>query len=69
MRTASETIQLIVQKLERILTHWMERTCQCAIIPLSTMIVQAEAKSLFNELNVVDPDPEVSSFAASAGWS
>jgi hypothetical protein len=33
------------------------------------MIVQAEAKSLFNELNVVDPDPEVSSFAASAGWS
>lgn len=68
VRTSSETIQLIVLKLESVLAHWMEHMCQCAIIQLSKMIVQAEAKSLFYDLNVVDSDPEVSSFAASAGW-
>jgi hypothetical protein len=50
VRTANEATQLVVGELESILAQWMERTCQCAIIPLSTVIVHVEAKSFFYEL-------------------
>jgi hypothetical protein len=33
------------------------------------MIIQAKAKSLFDNLNAIGPDPKVLSFAGSAGWS
>jgi hypothetical protein len=47
---ASKTVQintLIMEKLERMLAEWMEHKYQCAI-PVSFMIVQADAKSLFD---------------------
>jgi hypothetical protein len=56
-----------MEKLERILAQWIERENQCGV-SLSTLLTQARAKSLVDDLNVVDPDPKVQSFAASAGW-
>jgi hypothetical protein len=32
------------------------------------MIIQAKAKSLFDDLNAVNPDPTVPPFVASVGW-
>jgi hypothetical protein len=57
----------IMEKLERMLARWIEHQHQRAI-PLSTMIIQAKAKSLFDSLNAIEPDPKVPSFAGSAGW-
>jgi hypothetical protein len=68
--TASKITQImppIVEKLERLLTQWIEHQHQC-VIPLSTMIIQAKAKSLFENLNDIEPDLKVQSFAISAGW-
>jgi hypothetical protein len=58
---------LIMEKLERMLARWIEHEHQCAI-PLSTMIIQAKAKSLFDNLNAIEFDPKVPSFDGSAGW-
>jgi hypothetical protein len=53
-----------MEKLERMLAeHQYQRA-----IPLSTTIIQANAKSLFENLNANEPDPKVQSFATSAGW-
>jgi hypothetical protein len=49
------------------LPQWIEHRNQQAI-PISTIIIQAKVKTLFENLNVVEPDPKVQSFAASAGW-
>ena len=57
----------IMEKLERMLAQWIEHQNKRAI-PLSTSIIQAKARSLFDELNAVELDPKVSSFVASAGW-
>jgi hypothetical protein len=68
--TASKITQImppIMEKLERMLTQWIEHQHQC-VIPLSTMIIQAKAKSLFENLNDIEPDLKVQSFAISAGW-
>lgn len=35
---------LIMEKLERMLVHWMEHEYQC-VIPLCTVIIQVEVKS------------------------
>jgi hypothetical protein len=32
------------------------------------MIIQAKVVSLFDNLNAIEPDPKVPSFAGSAGW-
>jgi hypothetical protein len=68
--TASKITQIrppIMEKLERMLAQWTEHQNQQAI-PISTIIIQAKAKTLFENLNAVEPDPKVQSFAASAGW-
>jgi hypothetical protein len=57
----------VMEKLERMLALWFEHQHQRAI-PLSTMIIQAKAKSLFDNLNAIEPDPKVPSFAGSAEW-
>jgi hypothetical protein len=49
------------------LAQWIEHQNKSAI-PLSTLIIQAKARSLFDELNAVGLDPKVSTFFASAGW-
>jgi hypothetical protein len=56
-----------MEKLERMLGQWIEHQHQRAI-PLSTMIIQAKAKSLFDNLNAIEPDLKEPSFAGSAGW-
>jgi hypothetical protein len=68
--TASKITQirpLIMEKLERMLAQWTEHQNQQAI-PISTIIIQAKAKTLFENLNAVGPDPKVQSFAANARW-
>jgi hypothetical protein len=56
-----------MEKLERMLAQWIEHKNQQAI-PISTIIIQAKEKTLFENRNAVEPDPKVQSFAASAGW-
>jgi hypothetical protein len=56
-----------MDKLERMLAQWIEHENQHAVL-LSTLIIQAKVKSLFDDLNAVDPDPKVQSFATNAGW-
>jgi hypothetical protein len=56
-----------MEKLERMLAQWIGHEHQHAI-PLSTMIIQAEVKSLFENLNAIGPDLKLQSFPASAGW-
>jgi hypothetical protein len=56
----------IMEKLGRMLAQSIEHENQCAV-PLSTLIFQAKAKGLFDNLNATDPDPKVQSFAASVG--
>jgi hypothetical protein len=68
--TASKITRIrppIVEKLERMLALWIEHQNQQAIL-ISTIIIQAKAKTLFENLNAVEPDAKVQSFAASAGW-
>jgi hypothetical protein len=68
--TASKITQIrppIMEKLGRMLAQWIEHQNQQAI-PISTIIIQAKAKTLFENLNAVEPDPKVQSFAASARW-
>ena len=48
-----------MEKLERMLAQWIEHQNKRAI-PLSTSIIQAKARSLFDELNAVQLDPKVS---------
>jgi hypothetical protein len=69
--TASKITQIrapIMEKLERMLAQWIEYQHERAI-PLSTMIIQAKAKSLFDNPNAIEPDPKVPSFAGSTGWN
>jgi hypothetical protein len=56
-----------MEKLERILVWWIEHQYQCSILP-STVIIQAKVKLLFDNLNGIEPNPKVRSFAGSAGW-
>lgn len=52
--TASKITQIrawIMEKLERIEYHHQ------SAIPLSTIIIQAKAKNLFENLNATEPDP------------
>jgi hypothetical protein len=49
------------------LARWIEHQHQRAI-PLSTMIIQAKAKSLFDNLNATETDPKVPTFTGSAEW-
>jgi hypothetical protein len=68
--TASKITQIrppIMEKLEKTLAQWIEHQNQ-QVIPISTIIIQAKAKTLFENLNAVEPDPKVQSFVASAGW-
>jgi hypothetical protein len=68
--TASKITQIIppiMEKLERMLAQWIEHQNQQAV-PISTIIIQAKAKTLFENQNAVEPDPKVQTFAASAGW-
>jgi hypothetical protein len=58
---------LIMKKLERTPAQLTEHQYQHAI-PLSTMIIQAKVKSLFENRNAIEPGLKVQSFAASAGW-
>jgi hypothetical protein len=46
-----------MEKLVRMLAQWIERENQRAV-PLSTLIIQTKGKSLFDDLNVIDPDPK-----------
>jgi hypothetical protein len=40
------------------LAQWIEHENQCSV-PLSTLIMQAKAKSLIDDLNAINPDPKV----------
>jgi hypothetical protein len=63
--TASKITQIrppIMEKLERMFAQWTEHQNQQAIT-ISTIIIQAKAKTLFENLNAVEPDPKVQSFA------
>jgi glutamyl-tRNA reductase len=65
--TASKMTQIrmpTVEKLERMLAQWTEHEEQRAI-PFPTMIIQAKARSFFENYNAIEPDPKVQSFAAS----
>jgi hypothetical protein len=67
---ANEITQIkapIVEKLEKMLTQWIEHQHQRAI-PLSTVIIQTKVKSLFENLNAIEPDLKGHLFAASSGW-
>jgi hypothetical protein len=57
----------IMEKLERMLAQWTECENQLAV-SLSTLIIQAKEKSLFDDLNALDPDTKVQALAAGAGW-
>lgn len=46
---------MIMRKLERMLTQYIEHEHQHAI-PLSTKIIQVKAKSLFHDLIATEPD-------------
>jgi transposase-like protein len=67
--TASKITQIKASIMEKLRTfsQWIEHQFQCAI-PVSTMIIQAKAKTLFDNLNAIEPDPKVPSCAGSGGW-
>jgi hypothetical protein len=48
------------------LAQWIEHHHQCSI-PVSTMIIQAKVKSLFEKVNATEKYPKVQSFVTSAG--
>jgi hypothetical protein len=52
---------LIMEKLEGKLTQWMGYKYQCTIT--LSVVIQAKAKNLFDELNASEPDPKVPVFA------
>jgi hypothetical protein len=56
-----------MEKLERTLARWIEHQHQ-RTIPLSTMIIQAKATSLFDNPNAIEPDPKVPFYTGSGGW-
>jgi hypothetical protein len=57
----------VMEKLERMLARWIQHQHQRAV-PLSTMMIQAKEKTLFDNLNAIEPDPKVPSFVGSTGW-
>jgi hypothetical protein len=48
------------------LAQWIKHHHQCSI-PVSTMIIQAKVKSLFEKVNATEKDPKVQAFVTSAG--
>jgi hypothetical protein len=56
----------IVEKVGKMLAQWIEH--QQLVTPLFTMITQNKAIILSENLNVIEPDLKVKSFAESAGW-
>jgi hypothetical protein len=55
-----------MEKLERMLAQWIGHQHQHGI-SLSTIIIQAEVKSLFENLNAIGPDLKLQSSSASGG--
>ena len=51
---------LIIEKLERMRAYCIGHQHQRAV-PIYTIIIQAKAKSLFHNLNVLESEPEVRS--------
>jgi len=61
---------MILQKMEELLSQWTEHQHQhqqCAI-SLCTITIQATAKSFLENVNAIQPDTKVKSFASTAGW-
>lgn len=58
---------MILEKMEEIPSQWTEIQHQQCAISLSNITIQATAKSLEN-LNAIQPDTKVQSFASTAGW-
>ncbi|XP_019378456.1 PREDICTED: CENPB DNA-binding domain-containing protein 1-like [Gavialis gangeticus] len=61
----SLTRSAIMEKMERMLTMWIEHQKQ-EHMPLSTQVIQAKALSIYEVLKC--DDPEAKPFSASAGW-
>lgn len=59
---------LILEKMEEILSQWTENQHQQCAISLSNITIQATAKSFLENLNAIQPDTKVQSFASTAGW-
>lgn len=68
---ASEITQImasVIKKMERMLAQCIKHQYQCAI-PLSTMVIQAKVKHLFDNQNAVDPDLKLKPYVNSQSFS
>jgi hypothetical protein len=54
--------------MEEIPSQWTEHQHQQCAIYLSTITIQATAESFLVNLNAIQPDTKVQSYASTAGW-
>jgi len=59
---------LFLEKLEEMLSQWIEHQHEQYAIPLSNITIQATAKSFLENLNAIQPDTKVQSFLSTVGW-